>query len=822
MATFGKTTPGATGFAGFSMGNAAVYTCRFVAPEWGTITEIVIPLYWGVFPRAIIGLIYSDDGLGNPARLLAVSPPVTQTSGSSSAIPASWVRFPINLAIEGGKTYHLGICTYNSMWAFSDAGAINQTNQDGIDVYPNPPADFGTPRNRYAIELTIYAEYTPTMPPDMYTLTIQTTTGGSTNPMPATYVNIVTGTAVLVSAIPNAGYKFDYWESDNSLINGSTSPDISILVDNNYFVRAVFSLLPTYTISGRVTDNMGAPLANVTVRANSAPPTATGSTGAYTLLNLPAGIYTVSFTLQGYTSTSITVDISIGDALNANAIMNPLPANTIIAQSGSFTDIQVAVNSLGVVDGTVIIPSGSFDFGEGTVLSRGGINFKGDADPPTGKGAGAIRTALILPPNGTVDRIMFSIDGANQRPVVFEGINFVGRTAPNSPTGDAAIDHDNVKDFRVSNCRFELLGGSGVSTWNSQIANGLKCQGVADHCSFIDMYKPAALTAGRGYAYGVAPGRVWSLAGQPFEPDISKILGTATNVIFVEDCYFQNTRHCVAATAGAHYVFRHNEVHYPTVPIPYDFHQVDAHGTYFVQNLGTRCMEVYENVFYDESLESSRAIYWRGGGGVAFNNTMYDYYTAIRLANEPMTGDAALNEQSRTKDIWLWNNSPVRTSNPVEVSSSVVQGRDFWLTAPPFTYTPYPYPHPLTLLPLTHTLIVDTTPIQGVPFTIETTPKVTPWSSMLNEGTYNVTMPAVFTDLNGQKWYFKYWSDDHANTNPVRTIALLSDMNIVAVYELTPIPPSISLVKVAAVTAAIVVPISGAALYMRNKKEGVK
>jgi hypothetical protein len=75
----------------------------------------------------------------------------------------------------------------------------------------------------------------------MYTLTIITTTGGSTNPLPGTYT-YPAGSTVQVTAIPNAKYILSHWEL-NGINVGSTNP-YTITMDENHTLRAVFSPAP--------------------------------------------------------------------------------------------------------------------------------------------------------------------------------------------------------------------------------------------------------------------------------------------------------------------------------------------------------------------------------------------------------------------------------------------------------------------------------------------------------------------------------------------------------------------------------------------------
>jgi hypothetical protein len=77
-----------------------------------------------------------------------------------------------------------------------------------------------------------------------YTLTITTTAGGTTDPVPGAYV-YASGSSVVVTATPDVNYKFIHWEIDGSNI---TDNPITVLMDKDYTLHAVFQLL-TYRLA---------------------------------------------------------------------------------------------------------------------------------------------------------------------------------------------------------------------------------------------------------------------------------------------------------------------------------------------------------------------------------------------------------------------------------------------------------------------------------------------------------------------------------------------------------------------------------------------
>jgi hypothetical protein len=93
-----------------------------------------------------------------------------------------------------------------------------------------------------------------------YTLTISTSTGGTTSPSPGSYLKN-SGVTQQVSAINNSGYQFDHWLLDSSTLNYSNP--CSVYMDASHSIQAFFTLVtpppsdttaPTFgTITGNTT-----------------------------------------------------------------------------------------------------------------------------------------------------------------------------------------------------------------------------------------------------------------------------------------------------------------------------------------------------------------------------------------------------------------------------------------------------------------------------------------------------------------------------------------------------------------------------------------
>jgi PKD repeat protein len=88
-----------------------------------------------------------------------------------------------------------------------------------------------------------------------------------------------------------------------------------------------------------------------------------------------------------------------------------------------------------------------------------------------------------------------------------------------------------------------------------------------------------------------------------------------------------------------------------------------------------------------------------------------------------------------------------------------------------------------------YTLTVESAPIDGINFTIDTTTYTTNRSVGLPEENYTVTMPSTWM-VGTDKYNFVEWEDN--TTNPVRTVSLTANMTITATYELELIDPTAS------------------------------
>ena len=83
-----------------------------------------------------------------------------------------------------------------------------------------------------------------------------------------------------------------------------------------------------------------------------------------------------------------------------------------------------------------------------------------------------------------------------------------------------------------------------------------------------------------------------------------------------------------------------------------------------------------------------------------------------------------------------------------------------------------------------HTLSVSNYPAYSIllPFSINNTRNVSPWSGGLNQDIYDITVPSTIVDDN-ITYRFEKWEDD--TTNPERIINLMADEDLIAYYDVS-------------------------------------
>lgn len=342
-------------------------------------------------------------------------------------------------------------------------------------------------------------------------------------------------------------------------------------------------------------------------------------------------------------------------------------ADPDVCPTGDSDDVQQMIDAASA-DGVARLP-------EGCYLMTTTVNI------PAGTqlvGAGPDKTILYRDPGKSYSEPILRVRGGRDAPggTQISGLALLGVRNTKDTGEDYGIIISNVLDFRVDHCYFEGFGFAGVRVEGDS-------SGVVDHAIFIDNYKSGIENLGYGVVvYGEG---CWDAEPQP----------GGAQAIFVEDSLFVGNRHAVAASAGAHYVFRHNQVLHNVVACA-----VDAHGMGYGSAHGTRYVEIYRNVIRDP-VHNWCGIGIRGGAGVVFENTVEDYKNPILLILEWGTPDiykAEYPARDQVQQLYIWNNQITGGSSEPQVDETgvgfIVVNRDYF-TGPLPGYVPYEYPHPL-------------------------------------------------------------------------------------------------------------------------------
>jgi hypothetical protein len=227
----------------------------------------------------------------------------------------------IPLVGTDGPSYDFNITTLPKTVGFK---IWFQEPKKGLDgVYPDDPAitkNIDETSNGATFgDLTIYP---------LYTLTITTTAGGTTNPAPGSH-QYPYNTLVSVMATPNAMHEFDHWELDT--VDVGTDNPYQVLMNSNHTLEAIFVNALSVTISpSDTTINLGDSVTfNSVVTGGTTPysyqwyldtskvPSATSSSWAFTPTS--AGTYYVYLNVTDYRGR-----VAISNT--ARVIVKPPPA----------------------------------------------------------------------------------------------------------------------------------------------------------------------------------------------------------------------------------------------------------------------------------------------------------------------------------------------------------------------------------------------------------------------------------------------------------------------------------------------------------------
>jgi hypothetical protein len=424
-------------------------------------------------------------------------------------------------------------------------------------------------------------------------------------------------------------------------------------------------------------------------------------------------------------------DLTHGNSEDA-ASLNVLASSSVILvpspgeHHNIQTNLQAAVDEA-VPGDTILLPSGEF-YLDGRVIIDKFINIRGRGHQEGG--TKLYRRDGISDDQLSNWRTMLEFRCYSDEPshITLTDIYFKGKNPSlipgdgGSTVNDYGVQFRHCADFIVARNKFEHFGFAAVSVLHrDSLARGLIAENEFHQNLNIE---PDSDHFNLGYGVVIyGEDEIWTPDPQ-FGSD---------NFIFIEDNTFTEHRHSVACGGTGRYVFRKNHVIDNLVSSA-----VDAHGGGMWGNtLSSRAFEIYENEIYNTrfrdgtpidppvpsslcSYLTSYAIYFRGGEGLVYRNTIQGFRYGVGLTTE-ITGtypvitqigyNSGLNlgpshsgvePPASDGDVFIWENNFI----PLDGSSCIQpfrnsredlleEGRDYHLDIPKPNYSPYIYPHPL-------------------------------------------------------------------------------------------------------------------------------
>lgn len=400
--------------------------------------------------------------------------------------------------------------------------------------------------------------------------------------------------------------------------------------------------------------------------------------------------------------------IIIYSVLNIMMINNDSYAEIISINGCDRDSVQKAVNESS--DGDVVM------LGAGTCSWNSPVKIEGKGI--TIRGAGIDITNIVDLTDDNWGNSPFWIEGEVGHPFRISGFTFKSGSDANG----IIYIRGNAKNWRVDNCKFYENRGRSIAIHGFTY-------GLIDGCQFI---QSADATHQSILIYGDNENS-WD----------QKISLGSSNAVFVEDCVFKykyNNDGAVDAGNGGNYVFRYNIVENTLV------------GHHGLCSTGYNCRSTYTYEIYNNQFKSQinnyRAMYFRGGTGVVYNNSIEGYSNGIMVSNYrscmgegipydlcgkfeldrcdgdseydgniDSTGYPCLDQIGRAADadgdgiqdpapLYEWNNTingadlDIIVANPSECSNPsmfdhIKSNRDYYNDTVPDGYTAFEYPHPI-------------------------------------------------------------------------------------------------------------------------------
>jgi hypothetical protein len=208
----------------------------------------------------------------------------------------------------------------------------------------------------------------------------------------------------------------------------------------------VYSQAPTGTITGIVTDESGAAVANVTVTitdkaTGTARSVMTSASGLYSAPALPAGDYEVRAQVQGFRTVVRESTVQAGGTFTVNLALSIGETREVVEVQAASTQINYETNSVqGVIDQNAVkdLPLNGRSFMQLAVLEPGVTIASGSTAQ-----FNALFTVSVL---GAGNRTAYTVDGGNISDSIDTG---GGSSSLNLP-------QDVVQEFQLSSVNFDI------------------------------------------------------------------------------------------------------------------------------------------------------------------------------------------------------------------------------------------------------------------------------------------------------------------------------------------------------------------------------
>jgi len=146
---------------------------------------------------------------------------------------------------------------------------------------------------------------------------------------------------------------------------------------------AIAQVTPTSKITGKVTDAQGAPLPGVSIEATSPKmvgkaTAVTDADGEYRLFSLPSGLYTVTYTLQGFKTLKregVTIQLSQTIILNVNLDQTTLEESVTVVGQSPLIDVKSTVKGQTMTKETFMSLPRSRNF-DGLISTVPGVQYE--------------------------------------------------------------------------------------------------------------------------------------------------------------------------------------------------------------------------------------------------------------------------------------------------------------------------------------------------------------------------------------------------------------------------------------------------------------